>query len=887
MDNLWFTKSIEAVLTDLDTSPDGLTSVEAKTRLLKYGENKLPETKSDSLMMVFFHQFQSPLIYILFAAAIITFFLKEFTDGGLILFVLFFNAVVGTIQEGKAQNTLLALKNFTTTKATVLRDNSQLIVPDSELVIGDIICLSEGEKIPADARLINSSQLRLDESSLTGESAPVDKTVEMLENVQLPISDQTNTVFKGTNISAGHGLAVVVSTGLDTYIGKISQEIFSIDTEIPLKKNIRRLSQLIILAVIVVATLVFILGIIRGNTISEMFRMVISLAVSMIPEGLPIVLTLILASGVWRMGKKNALVKKLQAVETLGQTQVIALDKTGTLTKNEQIIQRAYVDEKIFSITGEGYEPKGDASYNEKIIQLNDSVGLNILTLHALLSSGANLTLQKERWQISGDPTEAAMLVFANKLGLKKDDVEKEFLKINEVSFDYKFKLHAVVNEKDAHKIITVTGAPEEILRLSQKIWHSSGIKKMDQTEIRKLESVFQEMSKEGLRVIAVAISDDVPKDIQLDKIDSLTFLGFVGMKDALRSEVYGSIKKAQLAGIKMVMITGDHPMTARAIASEAGIFHEGDSIVTGDELKSLSEAELSRKLHSISVFARVTPEDKLRIIKAFKAQGKIIAMTGDGVNDAPSLVAADLGVAMGRIGTEVSKEAADIVLLDDNLNSIISAVEEGRSIYKTIKKVILYLFSTNMGEVLVIVSALVLGWMLPILPAQIIWLNLVTDGFLDVALSTEPKEPGLLRNKFKKSGKYLVDSLMLTRMLLMSIPMAIGTLILFQIYYQTDIVRAWTMSLTALAVFQWFSAYNCRSEDKSIFQMKFFSNKLLIGATIIVVSLQFLAVYNPLMQKILHTTALSLYDWLMILAVGLSIIFVEEIRKWFYRKSL
>ncbi|MBM2821221.1 MAG: P-type superfamily ATPase, partial [Candidatus Berkelbacteria bacterium] len=627
MEKTWHDFKVEEIFSKLNTSDKGLTSEETSQRILRYGQNKLPEAKSDNLLVIFFRQFQSPLIYILVIAAIITFFLKEYTDGGLILFVLFFNAVVGTIQEGKAQNTLLALKNFVTTKTTVLRDGSESIVLDSELVPGDIILLQEGEKIPADARLLVSNQLRLDESALTGESTPVGKIADTLETNNLPISEQKNIVFKGTHIVAGNGKAIVVATGLDTFIGKISKEIANIDTEIPLKTNIRYLSRLIVFAVLVISTLLFFLGLAHENTLSEMFRTVVALAVSIIPEGLPIVMTLILATGVWRMSKRHALIKKLQAVEALGQTKVIAVDKTGTITKNEMVVQKVFVDDKFFQVSGEGYEPKGEVIFDGKPVQPNDYPELNSLALHAVLASGANLTLQKDGWQISGDPTEAAMLAFAQKLGAEKDRIEKDMPKIAESPFDYRFNLRTVVNQKGPNKIMTVSGAPETILKLSQKIWRFGKVESLSLPEVKKLESTFQKMSEEGLRVVALATSDKSPKNLKLDEVQSLTFLGFLGMKDALRPEVHDAIKKAHSAGIRIVMITGDHPITAKAIAQEAGIFSEGDTILTGEEMKKLSEAELSEKITHTSVFARVTPEHKLQIIRAFRARGEIVAM--------------------------------------------------------------------------------------------------------------------------------------------------------------------------------------------------------------------------------------------------------------------
>ncbi|KKU15776.1 MAG: Cation-transporting P-type ATPase [Candidatus Jorgensenbacteria bacterium GW2011_GWA2_45_9] len=492
---------------------------------------------------------------------------------------------------------------------------------------------------------------------------------------------------------------------------------------------------------------------------------------------------------------------------------------------------------------------------------------------------------EENRWRIAGDPTEAAMLVFAQKLGFHKDELEREAPVIAEIPFDYRLKYHALVHGVGDKKILTVVGAPEVILNLSTKVWRDGKNHQLGKNEKEMLEAIFTKMSEDGLRVIAFAETSDAPHKLEANGIDNLTLVGFYGMQDTLRPEVFGAMEKAVAAGIRVVMITGDHKITATAIAKEAGIYHDGDTVLTGSDIDGLSDAELAEKLTTTSVFARVNPDYKLTIIKAFRARGEIVAMTGDGVNDAPSLIAADLGVAMGNIGTEVAKEASDIVLLDDNFGSIVSAVEEGRSIYKTIKKVILYLFSTNLGEVFVITGALLLGYPLPIIAAQIIWLNFVTDGFLDVSLAMEPKEQGLLNGNFEHPKKYLVDRLMVKRMILMSLPMAIGTLVLFKGHYETDITKAWTLSLTLLAAFQWFNAWNCRSEDKSIFQLNPFSNKFLLGATATVIILQLFAVYSPFMNKFLRTTPLDLADWLIIIPIAASIILVEEARKLYARR--
>lgn len=886
---LWHTKTIHEIFEVLRSREQGLTKEEATDRLKDYGFNKLPEGKVDSLFIIFLRQFQSPLIYILLTASGVVFAMGETVDSLIILAILFFNAIVGTIQEGKAQNTLLALKKFTETKATVLREGKELIISDSEVMAGDIIILQEGEKVPADARIIIATNLKIDEAALTGESEPVHKITNILEGDNLATTDQKNMIFKGTHVLAGNGKAIVVAIGLETVIGKISKEIAAIDTEIPLKTNIRYLSRLIIITVSVISTLLFFLGIVLEKSAKEMFTIVVSLSVSIIPEGLPIVMTLVLATGVWRMSKRNVLVKKLQAVEALGQARIIAVDKTGTITKNEMVIQKVYVDGKFFEVGGVGYETKGEFQLNGSVINaVNHPELLFVGKIAAFCANARVMFSEKEKtWRVAGDPTEAAMLVFAQKLGFSKYDLEKESPLLNEIPFDYKLKYHTTVHQLNEKKFLTVVGAPEVILGLVQKVWHDGKSHHLSKEEKQKLESIFIAMSREGLRVIALAENQDSPEVLKPEEITSLTFVGFFGMKDALRPEVAIAMQKATSAGIRVVMITGDHKVTAEAIAREAGIYHDGDAVLTGQDIDAFSDVELSENLARTSVFARVTPEHKLRIIQAYKARGEIVAMTGDGVNDAPSLVAADLGVAMGQIGTEVAKEASDIVLLDDNFGSIVSAVEEGRSIYKTIKKVILFFFSTSIGEVLTIAGALFLGYPLPLLAVQILWLNFVTDPFLGSALAMEPKEEGLLRGNFERPKKYLVDKLMMQRMFFMAVPMMIGTLFLFKEYFEGDMIKAWTISLTTLSVFQWFNAWNSRHESKSIFQMNPFSNKFLVGATIIIVCLHLFAVYNPIMQKLLKTTSLEFSEWLIIVPISASIVLVEEIRKFIYRRRI
>ncbi len=884
----WYSLTLEETFEKLESSGRGLSPETAKEHLKQYGANSLPEEKPRSKLRLFLSQFQSPLIYILFAASAVVFAMGETIDGSIILAVLIFNAIVGVIQEGKAQNTLLALKKFVETNATVLRGGEEYIIPDREVIPGDMLILQEGERIPADARVVLSRNLKIDEASLTGESKPIYKNIDVLERDDLPTAEQKNMVFKGTHVVSGNGRAVVVATGLSTVIGGIAKQISTIDTEIPLKANIRYLSRAIIIVVAVISITLFVAGVALGHSAKEMFTTVVSLSVSIIPEGLPIVMTLVLATGVWRMSKRNALVKKLQAVEALGQARVIAVDKTGTITKNELVVRKAWTGGKLFEIGGIGYEPKGETKLDGNVINAVNHDEILFLGKVSAFVANARLFYAEEakEWRIAGDPTEAAMLVFAEKAGFHKEDLLRESPIVSEISFDYRLKYRATVHQAGKDLILTVAGAPETVLALCTDIRRDGKNHPLSKKEKEELEAVFVRMSEEGLRVLAVAVRHDAPKQLKTESVHSLSFIGFLGMQDTLRPEVGEAMRRAKEAGIRVIMITGDYKVTARSIAKEAGIYSEGDIVLTGEEIESMSGVELADKLSDTTVFARVTPEHKMQIINAYKKRGEIIAMTGDGVNDAPSLVAADLGVSMGKIGTEVAKEASDIVLLDDNFGSIVSAVEEGRSIYKTMKKVILYLFSTSTGEVLVISGALLMGYPLPILAAQIIWLNFVTDGFLDMALAMEPKEKGLLSGTFEHPKKYLVDSLMVQRMAVMAIPMMVGTLFLFSQYFANDIAKAWTISLTTLAVFQWFNAWNCRSEERSIFNMNWFSNKYLIGATLIVIAFQMVAIYTPVMQTVLRTVPLGLSEWLIIIPIAASIVVVEEIRKFFYRRS-
>ncbi len=879
----WHLLSSAETFERLGSQEHGLSGSEAKNRVLSYGRNELAEAQADSVFAIFLRQFQSPIIYILLAASLIMLVMGHLSDAVIIFAVLFFNAIIGSIQEGRAQNTLAALKNMVKTNATVIRDRKETIVPSEELVPGDVIVLREGDKVPADARIFRLESLKIDEAALTGESEPVTKSIETIEKNDLSPADQRNMMFRGTYVVGGEARAVVTATGSNTLIGGISEKLSSLDTDVPLKKEIRSLSRLIILIVMSISLFLFVIGIIRDIGFEDMFLTTVAVAVSAIPEGLPVVVTIVLAAGMHRMSRRNALVRKLQAVEALGQASVIAVDKTGTITLNQMMVERIYADGKTFEVSGQGYEPKGEISESGNAVEpLNHDDLLVIGRISALTASAAiSYSEEKSEWQrVSGDPTEAALLSLSQKIGFDKDTLLSERPKVLEIPFSSAIKYHATAHQVGDKTELYLAGAPEVVIDASRFVRRDGRLIAIGERERREIEGALLDMSRLGLRVVALAAHFDADTaSIDRDSLPELCFMGLVGISDTVRTGVHEAVKAAREAGVRVVMITGDYPETAKAVGIKVGIYEEGDAVVTGSDLASLSEETLAEILPKASIFARVTPEDKLKIIEAYRRQKIVIAMTGDGVNDALSLAAADLGVSMGKIGTEVAKEASDMVLLDDNFGSIVSAIEEGRNIYHTIKKVMLYLLSCGVGVVLTITAAIVLGYPLPLLAGQIIWLNFVTDGFLVVALALEPKENRALSSTRRRAGSMITPS-MIRRTGLISTTMAVVSLSLFIMYLDKGFVLASTVALTSLAVCQWISAFNCRSEVRSVFGKHAFGNPYLFGALGIIISLQLLAVYWGPLQALLRTAPLSLADWQLILSAGLAVLVVEEARK-------
>lgn len=883
-----YRQSVEQLLLVYKTSMgDGLSEREARDRLIKNGPNTLPEKPTEPLLFIFFRQFQNPLIYLLLIAAGIIFFIdSEKWDAFIIAGVLFFNAIIGTIQEGRTHTILYSLKRFAHETSVLVRGGKQIVEPNENIVVGDILLLQEGQRVPADARVIESNSMYIDQAVLTGESVRVAKVIDALHQDLMPV-DQNNMVFRGTYVVAGSGKAVVVATGVDTEVGKINTLVENVEMIAPLQKELRVLSHWILLFIFGFCVALFAIGFIAGKPTKELLVMLTALFICVVPEGLPVVLSLVLVQGVYRMAKQNVLVKHMQAVEILGRADVIVVDKTGTLTRNEMMVSRVCVDGIVWQVLGEGYHEQGTVSSHGLLWDATPSADtLSKMGIAACLLNTAEITWQAKYklFDIKGDPTEAALFIFAKKLGLHKEQLEKEYTKIYEIPFNADYKYHAGFYRKNGQVCIFVIGAPEVIIARSNQ-------------KAKQHEPCLNVLLEEGLRTVAVAVKYYNEQDVKEGQdvsyyqtllADELIMLGVCGLQDTIRPGVAGIVAQARHAGLSIIMATGDHAKTALFIAKAAGIFRQGDRVLEGFELDNLSDQKVLALMDGVSVFARVSPEHKLRIIDLFHQKGNLVAMTGDGVNDAPSLVAADLGIAMGLIGTEVAKEAADLILLDDSFESIVHAIEQGRHIFYTLKRVILYFFSTNMAEVLIILFALVSGLPLPITAAQILWLNLVTDGFLDVALSAEPQEPGLLEKRLPTRGRLrLVDGDLVAKMMFAAIPMGIGSIWVFSCYYKQDLVRARTLTLITMALFQWFNAWNCRSSTQSIFKIGLFTNKWLLITTIFVLFLQGALLEVPFMQEAFNTVSITGSQWLLAIAVSSSILVLEELRKLVVRRFL
>ncbi|WP_415345293.1 cation-translocating P-type ATPase, partial [Clostridium perfringens] len=839
---MWYKKSKNEILQELDVDEkNGLSSTEALRRLEKYGKNKLETKKKKTLFKQFLSQLKDVMIYILIIAAIISAFLGEISDALIILLVIIINAVIGVIQESKAEKALDALKELSTPKALVKRDGSLKEILSEDIVPGDIVIIDAGRYIPGDLRLIDTANLKIEESAFTGESVPSEKDASFLPDKEIPIGDQNNMAFMSTLATYGRGVGVVVGTGMNTEIGKIAKMIEQEENdETPLQKKLSELGKILGFLAVGICILIFIISFFQGRDLLEMFLTSISLAVAAIPEGLPAIVAIVLALGVQRMVKKNAIIRKLPAVETLGSVSIICSDKTGTLTQNKMTVTTVYTN---------------DSYIKESEFNLNDNESKLLVDCMVL----CNDATYSEKSQ-TGDPTEIALLESPFKLNILKEKLEKEFKRIDEIPFDSDRKLMTTVNLVDDKKARVFTkGALDSILSICNKISINGKLLDFSKEYKAKVLENSNIMSDKALRVLAFAYKDISKENIVLDSLEKdLVFIGMVGMIDPPRLEVKDSIKLCKSAGITPVMITGDHKNTAFAIANELGIAEDISQAITGHEIDRFKEEEFNEKIINYRVFARVSPEHKVKIVKAFKSHGNIVSMTGDGVNDAPSLKAADIGVAMGITGTDVSKGASDMILTDDNFSTIVSAVEEGRKIYLNIKKSIVFLLSCNLGEILTLFTAILLNWNSPLQPIHILWVNLITDSFPALALGVDKTKEDVMNNPPRNPKESIFIKSDKIQLIINGVLIGGITLFAFKLgerLYADSLIHAQTMAFVVLSVSQLFLSLSLRSNTKSAFSLGIFSNKYLVYSILLGIFLQVIIISISFIANIFKVT--------------------------------
>jgi Ca2+-transporting ATPase len=896
MSSEWNELDPKQVLNQLQSSQSGLSEQDAQSRLQKYGPNELKEEKRISPLQIFLSQFKSTLVTILIGATIFSALIGEMLDAIVILIIVILNAIFGFVQEFKAEKAIEALKRLSSQESVVIREGRKKCIPSRDLVPGDIVLLEQGTKVPADIRLLDISDLQIDEATITGESSPVSKSVQACRSTVL--AERKNMAWMGTIVTYGRGTGVVADTGMSTEMGRIAHTVQEAGEEqTPLQKKLDTFGKKLGLIILAICGIVVVTGILRGNPIIEMIITGIALAVAAVPEGLPAVVTITLALGIHKLSKKNAIIRKLPAVEALGSTTVICSDKTGTLTKNEMTVRKIWHLGGAISVTGDGYKPEGKFLINGK--ETSPDKTLQLILRTAALCNNAELENNQGMFKIVGDPTEGALIVAAKKAGLTWSDFPRK----REITFTSERKLMTTIHSTPEKKTIACSkGAPEKILAICTSVYSNGKARKMTPGDRKKILEQNQSLTGEALRTLGIAYkemkaSDKDPHGGRKASKDSpsicetgLTFLGLVGMIDPPRDGVKEDIETCRKAGIKVVMITGDHMNTAQAIARELTILDEADGkSMTGEELDRASDEQLADIVESISVYARVNPEHKVRIVDAFKKKGHIIAMTGDGVNDAPALKKADIGVAMGINGTDVAKEASDMVLADDNFSSIVAAVKGGRQIYDNIKKFIQYLLSSNLGEVLIVFTAMLIGFtdphtgkfIIPLTAIQLLWINLLTDGLPALALGADPPAKNIMDRPPRPPKENILSRGMFIDMCIVGVIMLIGTLGLFIYNLPSGGIKAMTVAFTTVVVFEMVRVQSVRAKYK----VGFFSNRMLLLAIATTLVLQLAVVYIPFLQPAFETTPLDLMDWIEIGAVASSVMIIMMIKDRVFRK--
>lgn len=905
--NKFYSISIDETLQKLETSTSGLSQEEVEKRLKSYGYNEIKEKEKDPAWKLFLSQFNNLLIYILIASAIISLFLGKAIEPIAIIVIVILAGITGFIQEYQANKAIESLRKMASPHAKVRRNGAIYEIPAKELVPGDIVLLAAGDKVPADARLLSAHLLRVDEAALTGESVPVSKHTNVISNDNIPLGDRKNMLYMGTAIVQGRAEAVVTSTGMQTEFGKIATLLDqTVSEKTPLQRNLDKLGKQLGIFSIILAIIVSLFDLLRGTPIAEVFVWGVALAVAIIPEALPAVVTITLALGVKRMARRKALIRKLPAVETLGATNIICSDKTGTLTQDEMTIKQIYVFDRSIEVTGIGYKPEGKFLENGTEINPIIDPQLKETITAGVLCNDAQLVFKDEEWQIIGDPTEGSIIVVAKKANCDVEDYRNKHLRIGEIPFSSETKKMTTINDFDGRKVAISKGAPEIIL--SQCTYYFDGKENLPlNDEVKnKILYVYKTMAENALRAIAVAkkelaSDDDNPEEKQ-------TFLGIFAMIDPPREEVKTAIKTCETAGIKPIMITGDHKVTAVAIAKELGIMKNGIAL-SGPELEALNDEEFEKIIDNVEVFARISPAHKQKIVDALIKKGNIVAMTGDGVNDAPSLKRADIGVAMGITGTEVSKEAADMILTDDNFASIVSAVEEGRSIFENIRKYLVYLLSGNMGTVFGLIAALLLGFAAPLTAVHILFINFVMDGILAITLGVEPPEKNIMHQKPRPRNEGILNKKSIAYILTLGLWIGFICFSIYSVYFYTysnlalfqNLAKyigldqsaqtvdpasyAMTMFYVTLIIARIFNVFATRSLSNSFFTYGIAGNKTLLIGVFATIILSILTVNWQPMNKVFSTVHLSLQDWINALLIGFSVILVSEVFKIVYRK--
>jgi len=894
MSKPWHALEIQEAMDTLEAGPKGLTSAEASRRLQKFGYNELVERKRVTPFQIFLNQFKDIFVIMLLVAIIFSIIIgwykggefEEYVDAITIGAIVALNAVVGFVQEYRSEKAIEAMKKLAAPRARVLRDGKETIVPAREVAPGDIIVLEAGDRIPADARLFEAVELKTEEAALTGESTPIEKTTEVIDE-KTPVSDRRNMVFMGTHTTYGRGKAVVVATGMNTEFGKIAEMVQTVEEEeTPLKQKLERFAKKLAIIIVIACAVIFILEIIREGyhleNILNVFMTAVALAVSAVPEGLPAVVTVCLALGARELAKRNAILRRLSSAETLGATTVICSDKTGTLTKGEMTVRKIYVGGKIMDLTGVGYEAKGEFLLNGEPIDPKNEDYLHLLLRAAALCTNA----QYDGKSIIGDTTEGALIVAAAKAGILKEDLEKVYPRIHEVPFTSERKRMTTVHKSpDGELLAYVKGAPEVILERSTHVIADGKITSLNKKRKREILEINEKMAKEALRVLGVALKKlEFSEDQKFDEEvleSNLVFVGFLGMIDPPREEAKLAVKKCEEAGIKTVMITGDHKLTAVAVAKELGMLktsedNASDLVLTGAELDTLNDEEFEKIVEKVMVYARVSPEHKLRIVRALKKKGHIVAMTGDGVNDAPALKQADIGVAMGITGTDVTREAADIVLADDNFATIVNAVEGGRSIYDNIRKFSFFLMRCNFDELALIGTFALLGLELPLTAPMILWLNLVTDGGPALALTMDPPDRDVMRRKPRDPKEGILYGRLASIIVTFILQFALtGGLFYWQYYILHETLeQARTMAFIRATLQELFVVWNCRSEERSVWRMgkDAFNNRFLVIAVVVSAIATILVPYFGMMGTVWLDNPL---DWTIAVAASLSGLFI------------